>query len=77
MSDRDRRRAAERQAQLRAERIGWKKRARTSSQASRSMDERVRLLNEGTEALDKRLRRHAEESATWHRKWDDPRRSIS
>jgi hypothetical protein len=41
------------------------------------MDERLRLLNEGTEALDKRLRRHAEESATWHRKWDEPRRSIT
>ena len=39
------------------------------------MDERLRLLNEGSDALDKRLRRHAEESGNWHRKWDDPRGS--
>lgn len=75
MSDRDRRRAAERQAELRAERIGWKERSRTTSRASRSMDERLRQLNEGSDALDKRLRRHAEESGSWHRKWDDPRGS--
>ena len=75
MSDRDRRRAAERQAEQRAERIGWKKRSRVTSQASRSMDERLRTLNEGSDALDKRLRHHAEESANWHRKWDDPRGS--
>jgi hypothetical protein len=71
MAEVDRRRAEERQAELRAERIGWKRRSRTNNQASRSMDERLRHLTEGTDALDKRLRHHAEESATWHKKWDD------
>lgn len=76
MADRDRRRAEERQAELRAERIGWKQRSRTNKQASRNMDERLRRLTEGTDALDKRLRRHAEESATWHKNWDDHPRSA-
>lgn len=77
MADRDRRRAEERQAEWRAERIGWKQRSRTNKQASRNMDERLRHLTEGTDALDKRLRRHAEERATWHKKWDDLPRSSA
>lgn len=68
MPDRDRGRAAE----LRAERIRWRGRSRLTSQASRSMDERLREMNERGSALDRRLRRHAEESANWHGKWDDP-----
>jgi hypothetical protein len=61
VSERDRGRGAER----RAERIRWRKRSRQMSQASQNMDEQASLL-------DKRLRRHGEESEGWHRKWDDP-----
>jgi hypothetical protein len=41
------------------------------SQGARSMDERLRQMNEQGSGLDKRLGRHAEESAGWHKKWDD------
>lgn len=58
-------------AQKRAERVGW--RPRQGSQASRSMDERLRELSERSSALEVRLRRHAEEKASWHREWDDTR----
>lgn len=67
MSDRDRGRAAER----RAERIGWRKRSRNMSRASRNMDNHLRQMNEEASLLDKRLHRHGEESESWHRKWDD------
>lgn len=45
------------------------------NQASRSLDERLRRMNRGASALDKRLRHHGEESASWHRKWDDAPKS--
>jgi hypothetical protein len=70
MSERDRGRGAE----LRAERIRWKGRSRSLSQASRSMDERLRKMNDQASLLDKRLGRHTEESKRWHRSWDDPPR---
>jgi hypothetical protein len=41
------------------------------SQGSRSMDARLRQMNEQASRLDKRLRNYAEESASWHNKWDD------
>jgi hypothetical protein len=68
VSDRDRGRAAER----RAERIRWRGRSRRMSQASRNMDEYLRQMNDQASLLDKRLRRHGEESESWHRKWNDP-----
>jgi predicted Ser/Thr protein kinase len=68
VSDRDRGRAAE----LRAERIGWRGRTRSMSQASRNMDNHLRKINEEASLLDKHLLRHAEVSESWHRKWDDP-----
>ena len=68
MSDRDRGRGAE----LRAERIQRRVRSRTLSQASRHMDEHLRQMDEEASLLDKRLRRHGEDSESWHRKWDDP-----
>ena len=68
MSDRGRGRAAER----RAEQIRWRKRSRNMSQASRNMDEHLRQMNDQASLLDKRLHRHAEDSESWHRKWDDP-----
>ena len=68
MSDRDRGRAAEQ----RAERIGWRRRSRLMSWASRDMDERLHEMNGWASTLDKRLRRHADESAKWHGKWHDP-----
>lgn len=68
MTDRDRGGAA----RLRAERIGWRARSRLATRASRSMDERLRLMNERASTLDRRLRRHAEENVIWHSKWDDP-----
>jgi hypothetical protein len=61
-----------RSAQTRAERVQWRGRSRLMSQTSRNMSERLRRMNEGASALDVRLRRHAEESASWHVKWDDP-----
>jgi hypothetical protein len=42
------------------------------SQASRNMDNHLRKMNVEASLLDKPLRRHAEESESWHRKWDDP-----
>jgi hypothetical protein len=68
VSDRDRGRGAE----LRAEQIQRRVRSRTLSQASRHMDEHLRQMDEEASLLDKRLRRHGEESESWHRKWDDP-----
>ena len=68
VSDRDGGVAAER----RAERIRWQGRSRPTSRASRNLDERLREMNGWASALDKRLRRHAEARAIWHRKWDDP-----
>ena len=68
MSVRDRGGAAE----LRAERVRWRGRSRSISQASRNMGERLRRMNLRASALDMRLHRHAEKSASWHRKWDDP-----
>jgi hypothetical protein len=41
------------------------------SQASQNMDNHLRQMNEQASLLDKRLRRHGEESEGWHRKWDD------
>jgi hypothetical protein len=69
MSIRDR---GGRAAQMRAERVRWRGRSRLMSQASRNMDERLRRMNEWASALDMRLRSHAENSASWHAKWDDP-----
>jgi hypothetical protein len=68
VSDRDGGRAADR----RAERIGWRKRSRSMSQASQNMDEHLRQMNKQAGLLDKRLHRHGEESESWHSKWDDP-----
>jgi hypothetical protein len=68
VSDRNRGRGAE----LRAERIRRRVRSRTLSQASRNIDGRLHQMNEQAGLLDKRLRRHAEDSESWHRKWDDP-----
>jgi hypothetical protein len=66
--EQDRSRAAE----LRAERIRWRGRSRSMSQASRSMDERLRKMNDQASTLDKRLSRHAEDSKSWHMTWDEP-----
>jgi predicted nuclease with TOPRIM domain len=70
MSVRDRGRAAE----MRAERVRWRGRSHSMSQASRNMSERLRRMNVRASALDMRLRRHAEKSANWHEKWDGPPR---
>jgi predicted nuclease with TOPRIM domain len=35
------------------------------------MDEHLRQMNEQASLLDKRLRRHGEESESWHRRWDE------
>ena len=70
MSERDRDRGAEQ----RAERVRWKGRSRSMSRASKSMDERLRKMNDQASTLDKRLRRHAEECMRWHTIWDDPSR---
>jgi hypothetical protein len=59
MSIRDR---GGRAAQMRAERVRWRGRSRSMSQASRNMDERLRRMNERASALDMRLHRHAETS---------------
>jgi hypothetical protein len=67
MSDRDRGRGAE----LRAERIQRRVRSRRMSQASRNMDEHLRQMIDQASLLDKRLRRHGEESESWHKKWGD------
>jgi hypothetical protein len=63
-----------RQAELRAQRIRWRGRSRSMSQASRHMSERLRKMTVQTSTLDKRLSRHTEESQRWHRIWDDPPR---
>jgi hypothetical protein len=60
-----------RAAEMRAERVRWKGRSHSMSQASRSMDERLRQMNEQASGLDKHLGCHAEERAGWHKKWDD------
>jgi hypothetical protein len=70
VSERDRDRGAE----LRAERIRGRIRSRNMSQASRSMDERLRKMNDQGSTLDKRLSRHAEDSKSWHTTWDEPSR---
>ena len=70
MSERDRNRGAE----LRAERIRWRGRSHNMNQASRSMDEHLRKMRDQGRSLDRRLRRHAEESNSWHTAWDDPPR---
>jgi hypothetical protein len=71
VSDRDH---GGRTAELRAERIRWKGRSRSMSQASRSMDAQPQKMNEEASVLYKRLGRHADESTGWHKKWDDPPR---
>ncbi|HLL39684.1 MAG TPA: hypothetical protein VK357_08450 [Rubrobacteraceae bacterium] len=68
MSGRD----SDRGAELRAERIQRRVRSRSTSQASRNMDEHLRQMNDQAGLLDKRLRRHGEDSESWHRTWDDP-----
>jgi hypothetical protein len=42
------------------------------SQASRSMDERLRKMSYQASTLDKRLHGYAEESKRWHTAWDVP-----
>ena len=61
-------------AELRAERIRRRGRSRGPSQASRSMDGRLREMNDQASLLDGRLRRHTDESNGWHKLWDDPPR---
>jgi hypothetical protein len=68
VSDRNRGRGAE----LRAERIQRRVRSRRMSKASRNMDEHLRQMTDQASVLDKHLRRLAEESESWHRKWDEP-----
>jgi hypothetical protein len=63
-----------RAAEMRAERVRWRGRSHTMSQASRNMGERLRRMNVRASALDMRLHRHTEKSASWHAKWDDPPR---
>ena len=41
------------------------------NQALRNMYERLRRMKEQASLLDKRLRRHTEETESWHRTWDD------
>ena len=52
----------------------WRGRSRSMSRASKSMDERLRKMNDQASLLDKRLSRHAEESKSWHTTWDDTSR---
>ena len=61
----------DRDTQLRAERIRWTERSRRMNQALRNMYERLRGMKEQASLLDKRLRRHTEETESWHRTWDD------
>jgi predicted nuclease with TOPRIM domain len=68
VSERNRSRGAE----LRAERVRWRGRSRNVSQASRSMNERLRKMRDQGSNLDNRLRRHADDSERWHTAWDDP-----
>lgn len=69
MSERNR---SSRGAELRAERVRWRERSRDATQASRSMNERLRKMSEQGSNLDERLRRHADDSERWHTAWDDP-----
>jgi hypothetical protein len=64
----------DRGAELRAERVRWRGRSRNMSRASKSMDERLRKMNDQASTLDKHLNRHAEESMRWHTTWDDTSR---
>ncbi len=41
------------------------------SRASRDIDEHLRQMNEEARLLDERLRRHGEESESWHKTWDE------
>ena len=66
-----RNRDGDKAAEKRAKRVGW--RPQQATQASRSMDERLKEMNDRASALEGRLRRHAEERANWHREWDEPR----
>ena len=61
----------DRDTQLRAERIQWTERSRRMNQALRNMYERLRRMKAQASLLDKRLRRHTEETESWHRTWDD------
>jgi hypothetical protein len=70
VSEGDRNRGAE----LRAEQIRRRIRARSMSRASRNMDERLRKMNAQASLLDNRLSRHAEEGMRWHTTWYDPSR---
>lgn len=70
MSDRD----GVKSAELRAERVRWKDRSSSMNQASRSMDGRLRKMQERAGELDTRLRLHREERASWHRKWGHAQR---
>ena len=71
-------RGRDRQAELQAERIGWRARSRSMNRASRSLDERLGKMNGGVAALDRRLWHQAGASRawhlTWHLKWDDTQR---
>jgi hypothetical protein len=63
VSERDRSRGA----QLRAERIQWRGRPGSMSQALRSIDdERLRKMRDQGSTLDKRVHGLAEESKRWH-----------
>jgi hypothetical protein len=70
VSERNRDRGAE----LRAERIRWRRRSRSMSRAARSMEEGLRKMNDQASTLDKRLSRHTEENKRWQGSWDDPPR---
>ena len=61
----------DRDTQLRADRIRATERSRRINQALRNMYERLRGMKEQASLLDKRLRRHTEETESWHRTWDD------
>jgi predicted nuclease with TOPRIM domain len=61
----------DRDTQLRAERIRGAARSRRMNQALRNMHERLRQMEEHASLLDKRLRRHTDETESWHRTWDD------
>ena len=68
-------RGRDRQAELRAERIGWRKRPRSMNRGTRGLDERLGRMNGGGgAALDGRLWHHAEARRAWHLKWDDTQR---
>ena len=61
----------DKQAEMRAERIRWRGRSRSMSQASQNTDERLRGMSGRASALDDSLRRHGKESAIWHERWND------